>query len=222
MTAVLATAEAALHEMAPLLRRAVALDPGTLVRVRTGPKQLSALLRLPFHVLAGRTVEFHPTDRDATEPIDRTVTAADLLAWLDGERAGEPDARDTSWRGTLPPATGWQRVDTIPDDVIRGLVRAGASALSEAAAREGVPGAQPRAELADALLDSVVLRVHNEAGTVAEVRLRPLSALTRLGFLRRDSHAAVDVRGRWTRLAAAYGSVYAESAGSGLDAVPIR
>ena len=99
----------------------------------------------------------------------------------------------------MPPGAGWSRVDTVPDDVVRGLVRSGALALKEAAAREGVPTAQPRAEVADALLDSVVLTVDG-GGRHAEVTLRPLSALTRMGFLPRGSHAAVDVAGRWTRV----------------------
>ena len=67
--------------------------------------------------------------------------------------------------------------------------------------------------MADALLDSVVLTVTG-AGHTVEITLRTLSALTRLGFLPRDSHAAIDVAGRWIRVAAAYGSVYAERPGA--------
>ena len=78
-----------------------------------------------------------------------------------------------------------------------------------------MPGAQPRAEVADALLDSVVLTVSNEAVAVG-ITLRTLSALTRLGFLPAGSHIAVDLAGRWIRVAAAYGSVYAERPGLGL------
>jgi hypothetical protein len=103
----------------------------------------------------------------------------------------------------------------VPDEVVRGLVRSGAQALKQAAEREGVPNAQPRAEVADALLDSVVLTVE-DGGQSVQLTLRTLSALTRMGFLPRDSHIAVDVAGRWTRIAAAYGSVYAERPGSGL------
>ena len=33
-----------------------------------------------------------------------------------------------------------------------------------------------------------------------------------MGFLARGSHAHVDVCGRWTRVAATYGTVYAEAA----------
>jgi hypothetical protein len=107
--------------------------------------------------------------------------------------------------------------------VIRPLVRQGALALKDAAAREGVPGAQPRAEVADALLDSVVLTVTGgpdaRAGTgdaTAAVPLRALSALTRMAFLPRGGAAHVDVAGRWIRLAARNGSVHLERPGGGL------
>jgi hypothetical protein len=40
-----------------------------------------------------------------------------------------------------------------------------------------------------------------------------VSALTRMGFLPRGSHAAVDIAGRWLRVAAEYGSVFAERGG---------
>jgi hypothetical protein len=103
---------------------------------------------------------------------------------------------------------------------VRDLVRAGALTLKQAADREGIPAGQPRAEVADALLDSIVLTVttddHAGPALTAEVNLRALSALTRMGFVARDSHVAVDVAGRWTRVAAAYGSVFLERAGAGL------
>lgn len=202
-----------LHELAPVLRRAVALDHGSLVRIVSEPPTISALVRLPFGVLVSRTVR-----SEQVEQVDSTVVAAELLAWLDGGRPDPPAACDDQWRTGLPPRAGWQRVDTVPDDVVRGLVRSGAQALKQAAEREGVPNAQPRAEVADALLDSVVLTVEGP-GTSAQVTLRSLGALTRMGFLTRDSHIAVDVAGRWTRIAAVYGSVYAERPGSGLGLI---
>lgn len=200
----------ALAEMAPLLRRVLALDAEALARVRLRGARVTLLVRLPFDVLTGRTL--HAAELPG---YDRTASAAELLAWLDGERADEPSVRDAAWRGAAPPVTGWHRVDTVPEDVIRGLVRTGALALKDAAAREGVPGAQPRAEVANALLDSVVLTVDG-AGHHAQVTLRSLSALVRMGFLTRGSAAAVDVAGRWVRVAAGYGSVFAETAGGAL------
>jgi hypothetical protein len=202
-----ASVAARLDELAPLVRRSVTLDAGALVRLRCDAETAAVLVRLPFQVLAARTV------RSPGAALDATVGAADLLAWLDGERADPPERRDTEWRGGVPPSAGWRRLDAVPDAVIRGLVRTGALALRDAADREGVPGAEPRAEVADALLDSVVLTVEGD-GAAAEITLRTLSALTRMGFLARDSHAAIATAGRWTRVAAQYGSVYAERPGA--------
>src|SRR5207247_10052232 len=116
------------------------------------------------------------------------------------------------------PLGGRRRGETVPDSVVRDRVGKGAQALQQAAQREGVPGAQPRAEVADALLDSVVVTAQS-GGLRAEVTLRTLSALTRMGFMPRGSRAAIDLSGRWLRVAAEYGSVYAERHGSGLTVV---
>jgi len=202
----------ALVELAPVLRRAADLDAGALARLRLGDGSATVLARLPFGVLVSRTVAGPPR----TAPLDVTVGAADGLAWIEGTQPEAPASRDVDWRGGVPPATGWTRIDHVPDDVIRRLVRSGALALKDAAEREGVPGAQPRAEVADALLDSVVLTVSDDAGSAVEITLRTVSALTRMGFLPRGGTAAVDVLGRWTRLAAGYGSVLVERPGAGL------
>jgi hypothetical protein len=202
-----------LLELAPVLRRAVILEPGGLARLRASEHQVAVLVRLPFGVLVSRTLAVEC----AGNVFDVTVRASDLLAWLDGEVAGPPEPRDAEWRAGLPPASGWQRIDTVPDDVVRGLVRAGAQTLKDAAERAGLAGAQPRAEVADVLLDSVVLTVTSAGGgSAAPITLRALSALTRMGFLTRGSHAAVDVAGRWIRIAAEFGSGYSERPGLGL------
>jgi hypothetical protein len=206
---------AALVELAPVLRRAVALDPRNLARLRLAGESATVLVRLPFGVLVSRTVAAPARD----EPLDLTARAADVVAWLEtpqGQLAVEPERRDLEWRAGLPPVSGWHRIETVPDDVIRPLVRAGALALKDAAAREGVPGAQPRAEVADALLDSVVLTVNDNTGASAEVTLRTVSAVTRMGFLPRGGRVHVDSAGRWVRVVAEYGTVYLERPGEGL------
>jgi hypothetical protein len=219
----------ALTELAPVLRRAVTLDPASLARLKLGSGVATVLVRLPFGVLVSRSV--HGAAR--TGALDVTVRAADAIAWLDGDSAADseadsgvdgssaetapPQARDAEWRTGLPPIRGWQRIETVPDDVIRGLVRAGALALKEAAAREGVPSAQPRAEVADALLDSTVLTVSADDGPAgAAVNLRTLSALLRMGFLPRGGSVHVDLAGRWVRVVAEFGTVYLERPGQSL------
>lgn len=206
---------APIQELAPVLRRALALDPRSLARLRMAGESATALVRLPFGVLVSRTVEAPARP----VPLDLTARASDIVAWLESPPADEPpqpERRDLEWRTGLPPASGWRRVETVPDDVIRNVVRAGALALREAAAREGVPGAQPRAAVADALLDSVVLTVTDEWADTAEVSLRAVSALTRMGFLPRGGRAHVDVAGRWVRVVAEYGTVYLERPGQAL------
>lgn len=198
-----------LAELAPVLQRVAAVDPASLARVRVGEGRVAVLVRLPFNVLVARSVTIAG---EVAEPTDVTVRTDELLAWLDGHRADPPAPHDADWRWGSPPVTGWRRVDTVPGDVVRDLVRKGAQALDDAG-----PG-EHRQHIADALLDSVVLTVaSDDATTHAEVSLRTLSALTRMGFLPPDSHVAVDVAGRWTRVAAAYGSVYAERAGAALS-----
>lgn len=212
MIGLTAADRAALTELAPVLRRAASLDGKNLVRLRLGNGRATALIRLPFGVLVSRGVQ---ADVRA-EPVDVAVAVADALAWLDGDTDIVPRARDAQWRSGLPPSSGWSRIETVPDDVVRPLVRSAAVTLTQAAEREGVPGAQPRAEVADALLDSVVLTVTGGDGTIAEVTLRALSALTRMGFLPKGGHVFVDSSGRWVRVVAEYGTVYLERPGSGL------
>jgi hypothetical protein len=199
-----------LAELAPLLRRAVTLDPAGITRLRIQPDVATVLVRLPFAVLAGRRIsgQFGAVH-------DGSYRSDELLGWLDGAADLPPD-QGAQWRSALPPDAGWRRLEVVPDDVVRGLVRQGAMTLKQAAEREGVPGAQPRSEVADVLLDSVVLTATNDADRV-DVSLRSLSALLRMGFLARGSHLAVDVSGRWVRLTASYGSVYAERPGLGLN-----
>lgn len=207
MTGLGALTRADLVELAPVLRRAVTLDPTGLARVRASEHQIAVLVRLPFGVLVARTL----AAAGHGPVLDATVRAAELLAWLDADCSAVPEPRDAEWRSGLPPASGWRRIETVPDDVVRGLVRAGAKTLKDTVQHAGHPGAQPRADVADALLDSVVLTVRADAGgPSAAITLRTLSALTRMGFLPRGSHVAVDIAGRWTRVAAEYGSVYAD------------
>ncbi len=219
---------AALAELAPVLRRAVDLDAKALVRLRLGPDVATALVRLPFGVLISRSVRLDTAAQPRDGIVRDVATRADeTLAWLDAPSDSTdptdpngppaPRRRDADWRYGLPPTSGWQRVETVPDDVVRPLVRSGAAALKDAAAREGVPGAKPRSEVADALLDAVVLTVSDDdAGASAEISLRALSALTRMGFLARESTMHVDVAGRWIRIVGSYGTVYLERPGAGL------
>lgn len=205
-------------DAAAFLGRAVALDPAALVRLRGGGGRVSAYVRLSFGVLVGRTVG------GAVDPADVTVRAADLLAALEptvdpapaaGGTVPLPAARDAEWRSALPPTAGWQRLDEVPAEVVRGLVRAGAATL------RAVP-AGAAASAGEVLLDHEALTVIG-AGRTAAVPLRVLTALTRMGFLggggRGPDVVLVSAAGGWVRVAAAYGSAYRHTA-PGLDLRP--
>jgi hypothetical protein len=207
-------------ELLPLVRRVAGLDPDVLVRLRGEPATIQLLARLPFDVLVARTVPRAPALASLNPSFDHVLRAAELVEWSDAHRGDPPPRYDLQWRGSPPPAQGWRRVDTVPSAVVRHLVQAGAQTFRDAAQREGVPGAAPRAAVSDALLDSVVLTVSADASPDrAEVTLRMISALARMGFLAEQSAVTVDVSGRWTRVAAAYGSVYAERPGATLGVI---
>ena len=99
MTSPISEASAQLSDTAPLVRRAVSLDPRSLVRVRLGADSVTSFVRLPFNVLVGRTVKVH---WDGDE-IDCVVSARELLAWLDGATDRPPASWDALWRGPIPP-----------------------------------------------------------------------------------------------------------------------
>jgi hypothetical protein len=193
-------------ELTPLVRRAAALDPGTLVRLTGSGGVLTVWVALPFDVLASRTVPAPAGTADT----DLAAAAEETLSWLDGARPEPPARLDLLWRGSLPPRLGWRRLDVVPDTAIRDVVRVGAREI------KSLGGTAPRRE--QALLDAVVLTAESEGGE-AKITLRVAAALTRMGFLPRDSQAGVDVVGRWIRLAGGYGAVYAEQPGAGLSVV---
>ncbi|TAM91983.1 MAG: hypothetical protein EPN43_03300 [Jatrophihabitans sp.] len=212
---------AALAELAPMLRRALDLGPDAVARVRADGGTVTAFVRLPFAVLVSRTVADADADAGAAADADAGAGSpgsdgayriADLLAWLDAGAGGAapvmPPPHDLLWRGTLPPATGWRRLEQVPDGEIRRVVRAAAITLKEAADREGISkAARLRTQAADAVLDAVGLTVDG-AGMRVQIPVRALTALTRMGFLARDSHARVDACGGWVRVVGRYGNVY--------------
>ena len=190
-------------DLGSFLGRLVALDPAAVVRLRTAAARVTAYARLPFGVLVSRTVA-----GDA-DPADVTVGAGDLLTALD---RGKPPAavawprrRDMDWRAALPPVGGWVRLDSVPGDVVLGLVRAGRDAL------RAVPAGAATAA-GESLLDHECLTVTG-AGRTAALPLRVLGSLTRMGFAGDGGEpVVVSVAAGWTRLAGAYGSAYQHTA----------
>ena len=211
-------------DLASFLGRVVGLESAAVVRLRATGGRITGYVRLPFGVLVSRTVA------GTADPPDVTVGAADLLHALDPSGTGTsgdrtvgadpvatgvpwPARRDMDWRAALPPVADWQRLDAVPGDVIRALVRAGRDAL------RAVP-AGSAAAAGESLLDHESLTVSG-AGRTAVLPLRVVGALTRMGFLGGDAEAdlvVVSATGGWVRLAGAYGSAYQRTApGLGLS-----
>lgn len=195
-------------DAAVFLGRVTALDPAALVRLRDGDGRVTGYTRLPFGVLVSRTVG------GSVAPADVTVAAKDLLAALDrgtDRSVPLPASRDVEWRAPLPPLAGWRRLDEVPADVVRSLVRAGAETL------RAVP-AGAATSAGESLLDHEALTVSSADRTVA-VPLRVLTAVARMGFLGPAGGTGgtdvvvVSAAGGWVRLAAAYGSAYQQVAG---------
>ena len=156
-------------------------------------------------------------------------SARELLGWLDGERdrgTGRPCAT-ANWRGRATRRSrvggGWTRCRTRSSAISFSSGRCRAQAGRGARRAERVPGAQPRSEVASRRVARLGRR-HPHDGRhrrgfrrVPTSRCARLSALTRMGFLARGSHAARRrQRSLDPRSPAAYGSVYAERAGFGL------
>lgn len=209
------------------LGRAARIDPGMLVRLRADARAgtVAAYARLPFGVLAGRTVLGALLDGT-----DLTVGAADLAAGIaagaeaqagDARPTGRvvdvvlPGRRDAQWRGSLPPPAGWRRLDTVPVVDVRGLVAAGVRAFR--AAQDPTAGSRAAQQAAEALLGQDALTVSDRDVSVV-FPLRVCHAAWRMGFLGAsdDADCAVSVSGRWARLAAPFGSTYRDPDGASL------
>ncbi|HEX5495290.1 MAG TPA: hypothetical protein VFX70_12025 [Mycobacteriales bacterium] len=211
-----------LADLGTFLGRATRIDPGGLVRLRADQhgRTIAAYTRLPFGVLVGRTVP--GTLSGVSGAVDVTVGAADLAAGIAADLAGGatrglalPGRRDAQWRGSLPPAGGWRRLDLVPVASLRRVVAAGVRAFEAAQRRAADPRAAQGA--ANALLDQGALTVSDDRDT-AVLALRVCHAAWRMGFLGEDDgvDCSVSVSGRWARLAAPFGSAYRDPAGVSL------
>jgi hypothetical protein len=185
---------AGLADFVPLAERALSVDAASMIRFRSAPAGISGFVRLPYEVLAGRTLAGQPASE-----FDVTVSAADFVRWQAGS-AGVPAGKDAHWLTALPPRRGWNRIEVVPDGVIRNLIRSGAELAAGASSRQSQ----------ESLLTSVVLTATNGQVRV-EVPLGPLSALTRMGFLPRGSEVALDLSPGWIRVAAALGSAFVQT-----------
>ncbi|HEX8935405.1 MAG TPA: hypothetical protein VF788_14680 [Pseudonocardiaceae bacterium] len=182
-------------DLSVFVARAVRLDSGALVRLRSGIAHLHAWVDTPFDALVTRSV------RGTVRPADLTVKGTDLLsaAAVSADTVVDPGGvQDIFWRCALPPDQGWREVDQVPAEVLTGLADQGVSLARE---KHGSPPS--------ALLDQKVITVSG-AGFDVGVPMRCLFALSGMGFVGRHA-AAETVRvwatDSWLRLDARYGAV---------------
>lgn len=202
------------EDLAEFVGRAVRLDGGVVVRLRTRPGAASsevvgepdaveAFATTPFDALVTRTAP------GGLVPGDVTVVGSELLAALAvaGGASVEPGTPvDERWRGPLPPLRPdrrWEVVGEVPAAEVGGLAERGV-----AAARAGDPSGRPSA----ALLDQVVLTVTGDgSGTEVRVPMRCLFALSGMGFVGTgsgdDEAVRVSTDGGWLRLDTRGGAV---------------
>ena len=187
-----------------LLARAVGVDANASVRLRQlADDVVDAFVTTPFEVVASRRVQ-GVVSRDGA-----VVSAESLeqqLAEHDGTGIMElGPARDASWPGALPPATGFSVVDTLPVAVVRDLSDQGQKLTREFSGPMGPP---------PSLLNQTVVTVEGNGQTV-EIPMRMIFACTNLGLIPGFSasmdiprHLRVSSLGRWVRLDAPFGSIY--------------
>ncbi|WP_018351334.1 hypothetical protein [Longispora albida] len=173
-----------LTELGAFCSRVARFGPGTLVRLTGG----DAWARLPIDVLVTRKIETTPG----------VYQAGELLASLDGTPL--PPSRDHDWRGALPGGPG-RVLESIPAAELRGIAEAAASTM-----RSANPAIGER-RVRDALLEHVAISVTAADGEAAEVPLRLVLGLARMGFA--GEGAVLVLRsGPWTGLRGEHGTAW--------------
>jgi hypothetical protein len=216
------------EDLATFVERAQRLDDAAVIRLRArGGGLVVAWAATGFDVLASRVVA------GAVRPADICAGADELsrgLAAMDRSGYVQPGfPMDSSWRGALPPDSGFTHLDDVPARVVLDLAQRGVE-LAKEHGSHGPPVS---------LLDQEVVRVTGPAladtpatsGTGAAISvgvpMRCVFALTAMGFLPQSGAAGrgddvnvdpttvaadeivrVRVLPAWLRIDARFGSVY--------------
>lgn len=200
------------EDLITFVDRTLRLDESAVIRLRQRPGGMFvAWAATGFDVLASRVVG------GRLRPDDLFVGADALARNLPAmERSGFVDpgfAMDSSWRGVLPPDSGFVHLDDIPARAVLDLAQRGVALAKQHSSSHGPPAS---------LLDQEVVAVSAGRESVG-IPMRCVFALTAMGFLpqspqREDPFApesvAADevVRVRvvpsWLRIDARFGTVY--------------
>lgn len=202
-----------------VMKRALVMDPGALVRLSAvGERSTDLLISTPLGCVASVRV---PGQAGGTGTVAYASDALEtIVAFEPGQQTLDLGAdMDLMWVGSPPPQQGFELIDTVPGDVVRGLH---ADMAMENEANSGPMG------IARSLLEQQVLTVQRGNDATASVALegRTIAALGGLRLvpepgekLRDYDYVRVSASGSWIRVDALVGSVYAPRPG-GLARVP--
>ncbi|MFS0320816.1 hypothetical protein ACL1BM_09235 [Corynebacterium striatum] len=189
-----------------LIARAVGLDVAALVRLRQlDENTVDVFVTTPFEVVASRRVE-GTVSRDGAVVSASALHEALLLGDAEPGTLELGPARDPSWPGALPPATGFVLLDTLPVEVVRELSDKGQQLARQFSGPLGPPAS---------LLNQTVVTVNGPENQEVGIPMRMIFACTNLGLIPGFAapmdiprHLRVSGLGRWVRVDAPFGSVY--------------
>ncbi|MDK8808299.1 hypothetical protein [Corynebacterium striatum] len=189
-----------------LIARAVGLDVAALVRLRQlDENTVDVFVTTPFEVVASRRVE-GTVSRDGAVVSANALHEALLLGDAEPGTLELGPARDPSWPGALPPATGFVLLDTPPVEVVRELSDKGQQLARQFSGPLGPPAS---------LLNQTVVTVTGPENQEVGIPMRMIFACTNLGLIPGFAapmdiprHLRVSGLGRWVRVDAPFGSVY--------------
>lgn len=202
-----------------VMKRALVMDPGALVRLSAvGERSTDLFISTPLGCVASVRV---PGQAGGTGTVAYASDALEaIVAFEPGQQTLDLGAdMDLMWVGSPPPQQGFELIDTVPGEVVRGLH---ADMATENEANSGPMG------IARSLLEQQVLTVQRGNDATASVALegRTIAALGGLRLvpepgekLRDYDYVRVSASGSWIRVDALVGSVYAPRPG-GLARVP--
>jgi hypothetical protein len=190
-------------DLATFAERAVRLDAAAVVRLRErAGGGVVAYVATGFDVLASRVVNGRVRPKDlcaGADALSAGLANIDPSGFVD---TGFP--MDSSWRGAVPPDTGFTHLDDVPARVMLDLASRGGALARQHSGAHGPPSS---------LLDQEVIAVSGGADSVG-IPMRCVFALIAMGFMPQDSAALDDddiVRVRasptWLRIDARFGSV---------------
>ena len=221
-------AVSAMRRAGAVMKRALVMDPGALVRLSTvGERSTDLFISTPLGCVASVRV---PGQAGGTGTVAYASDALEaIVAFEPGQQTLDLGAdMDLMWVGSPPPQQGFELIDTVPGDVVRGLH---ADMATENEANSGPMG------IARSLLEQQVLSVQrtdgaaegaegNDATASVALEGRTIAALGGLRLvpepgekLRDYDYVRVSASGSWIRVDALVGSVYAPRPG-GLARVP--